>query len=357
MTCRTTKDTSIRGLLGRLKQAVCNSTEGASSVSGIGIFDTIGERDVVISDEREIPYLAVVGTSMYIYNGPDTSDTEWTNTANWIAVESLYTGIAERTVGGITDGDSFTGETMQDMWDFLLKQEKFPVLTAPSSTFTASITGYREIGEIINIDFSSVFNRGSISPQYTATSPYRSGLPNNYVYTGTGLSNQASTALTDAQSITGHTVTSGNQSWTGRVAYDAGVQPKSSYGNDYSTPLAAGQTSAVTRTIIGVYPVFATTSSITTLTKQTLIANGNEISTVLVAETGGNKQKVDFPNTWGSITKLEQYNSLSNQWDVIDLSTFTVTSVIETVQGISVNYNRYTHNGSTIGERTLKWSV
>ena len=273
-----------------------------------------------------------------------------------------YTGTSERTVGGISDGMSFSSATMKQMWDQLIKQEKFPVLTAPSSTFTSSITGFREVGEVINLTFSSAFSRGLISPQYTALSPFRSGTPNTYQFTGTGLVNASKTDLTDSQVISGYTVLINAQNWQGRVAYDEGVQPKSSYDNDYLTPLPAGTTSYITRTITGVYPFFATTVNLVTLTKQTLASHTSTyVQVTMVAEDGTNKQKMELPVAWSAITGIQFYNTVSSAWEWINgsavnsLLTFTISSTTETIQGSVINYNLYTHNGPTIGSRQLRF--
>lgn len=283
----------------------------------------------------------------------------------WItkSTDTFYTGTAERTVGGITDGDIFTAQTMTQMWDKLIKQEKFPVLTAPSATFVSSVTGFREVGELIlTLTFTSSFNRGSINPQYTALNAFRSGLPNTYQYTGSGLSNNPSTTLTDIQTLNNYVVLINGQSWTGSVAYDAGVQPKSSYDNDYMTPLSAGSTGVITRTITGVYPTFATTVNITVMTKQALASHTSTyIEFVMVAEDAVNKQTADLPTAWSSITGIQFYNTVSSAWEWINgskansLTTFTVTSVTNTVQGSIINYNRFTHNGSQTGNRTLRF--
>lgn len=268
----------------------------------------------------------------------------------------LYTGTAERTVGGITDGQVFTAQTMTQMWDALIKQEKFPTLTAPSSTFTMDITGLREVGEVLSLNFSSTFNQGSISPQYTAASPYRSGLPNQYQFTGTGLVNENSTLLTNSKNIASYTVLINSQNWQGRVAYDAGVQPKSSYGNDYSTPLSAGSTAYVTRTITGVYPFFATTVNLTTMTKASLQSHGSAATVSMVAEDGVDKQKFEVAVAYGTLSSIQQYNTLSGQWDTISTGTFTMTTVNRTIQGQTVSYRLYTHNGATIGARQVRFN-
>ena len=266
------------------------------------------------------------------------------------------------TVGGISIGSTFSASTMTDLFDMMLYPELFPTLTNPSSSFSFTQSGLHEIGELIaTLNFSSVFSRGSISPAY-GTSGYRSGLPNTYVYTGYGLSNVLSTSLSDSETATGYTVVNGSQSWSGAVKYDIGEQPKSSKGNNYSTPLPSGQTSTSTQTITGVYPTFATTVAIDTMTKQPLaLMNSTYIGVTMVAEDDTNKQKMEFPTVWSVITGIQFYNTVSSTWEWIggskanSLLTFDITSVTETIQGNIINYNRYTNNGAKIGSRQLRF--
>ena len=258
----------------------------------------------------------------------------------------------------IPSGTTFANKTFPEMMDLMLYPELDPTLTNPSNTFSISPSGLREIGETIaTITLSATFNKGSISPAY-GTTGFRSGDPNNYVYTGTGATDNASTALTDTETVSSYTVLQGSNSWTGAVAYDAGPQPKTSKDNDFSSPLPAGTTSVITRTITGVYPAFATTSAIGTLTKQSLQVMTTYIQVSMVAETGnGDKQTIDIPDAWSTITGLQQYNTLSGTWDAIALSSFTTSATTQTIQGNSVNYTKYAYNGSTIGARQLRFTV
>jgi hypothetical protein len=73
----------------------------------------------------------------------------------------------------------------------------------------------------------------------------------------------------------------------------------------------------------------------------------------LVSEDGTHKQTVQIPQVWGTIGTLQQYNTLSGNWDNIDLATFTKTSII--ING--VDYWQYVYNGSTIGSRQLKFKL
>ncbi|MFW6377061.1 MAG: hypothetical protein ACOCZ5_00300 [bacterium] len=280
--------------------------------------------------------------------------------------EIRFSGTAERSVGGISEGDVFTNATMIEMWNTLISQEKFPTLTEPSSTFTLSETGLREVGlNISSISVNSSFNRGSINPQYTAASDLRSGPADEFILTGTQLSDYTNTNTDDAvvsmptQYITNYNVLVGDQSWSGSVSYEEGVQPKSSYDNDYDSPLPSGTTTPITRTITGVYPFFATTDDIATLEKQSLAPHGSTIVLDLVTESGGNKQKIQMPVQWGTLSLVEQYDFESGLYFVINggVDQFTETAVNSYSYGNGVNdYRLYTHNGSSIGERRLRFT-
>jgi hypothetical protein len=250
------------------------------------------------------------------------------------------------------------------MWDELLYPELFPSLTNPSSTFALAQAGLHEVGELLAaLNFSAAFNRGSIAPPY-GTSGFRSGLPNTYHYTGTGLpAAVGSVALTDLEAVLAYTILIGGQSWTSFVSYDAGEQPLSSKGNPFGVPLPAGNTAASSVTITGVYPYFATTVDITTLTKQPLASMSSAyVQTNMVAEDDlGNKQTADFPLVWSAITGIQFYNTVSATWEWIggskanSLLTFTTSATTHSIQGNIINYTRYTQNGTKTGSRQLRW--
>lgn len=269
----------------------------------------------------------------------------------------------------IPSGTTFNAKTFEQMMNLMLYPTLYPTLTAPSNGFnittTPNISGnLREIGTVYDmihsfINLNSTFDRGSINPAYT-TNGFRSGLPNGYVYTGANANfTIVSTSLTNSVNLAGsYTILQGNNTWTSAVDYDAGEQPLDSIGGNFDSPLPAGTTSPPkSKSLIGVYPVFATTANITTLTQQALQLMNVRIQVAMVAETGGNKQTIDIPVAFSTITGLQQFNTLSSSWDTISLSTFTVTSVNRTIQGNTVNYNRYTHNGSTTGGRSLRFLV
>ena len=291
----------------------------------------------------------------------------------------------------ISTGTSFPspGKSFQEMMDLMLYPTLFPSLSPPFSgltlTTTPNIAGtLREIGTVYDaisstINLSSTFNRGSINPAY-GTNGFRSGLPNAYNYTGPGSvpSPQSSTISPNNTSTSAtYTIIPGNQSWQSSVSYDQGQQPLDSTGNAFNSALPAGTTSNNTRTLTGVYPIFATTVALGTATKQSLrvmggtvqIGTGPGSAIQLVTESGGGglKQFIDVPTSWpiSNLDGAQQFSTLSNAWDPVDdstggqtaaFATWTATNILKTIQGVpNVAYTRYTNNTPTpIGARQIR---
>ena len=266
-------------------------------------------------------------------------------------------------VGGIKAGTTFNDLTMSEMWDLLLYPELYPSLSNPSVSLSRSpSSSYYEIGDTISFSLTASFNRGSINPAY-GTSGYRSGLPNKYDFTGAQTEDVETTNMSATENVTDYTVLSGSQSWSCRTYYDAGEQPKSNKGADYGSPLPAGSvTSSVSFT--GVYPYFATTANLNTLTKQSLTSMSStyvQINMVAESDTSDLKQRAEFPQAWRQITGIQFLNTLNNTWEWLDgskansLLTFTKTTTTKEVQGNEVAYNLYTNNKTTTGARQLRF--
>jgi len=284
----------------------------------------------------------------------------------------IYTDAGEQTynlqspsvipVGGICAGTVLTGKTAFQLFEELLVPELFGTITAPSRSILMNPASGTlvEIGCLLStICVTSNFNRGCINPQYCSASDKRSGLPNTYIFTGTQIAGSyACVDLSVTKCVTGFTVPIGTTSWSASVSYDCGVQPLGSKGTPYCTPLSSGTTTAASGNIVGVYPLFATTSNITTLTQQGLqnMSTANNILISLVAESGGNKQKFEIPCAWlGTPTNRNlcgvcQWNTVSSAWEypggsaAASLTLWTPSSATETVQGNSVGYCQYTYN-------------
>lgn len=287
--------------------------------------------------------------------------------------EELITVTAGITVGGISINNSFVDKTNAELWDILINPTLYPTLTPPTSTFSITSSTRVEIGSVITIKFKATFNRGSISPQYDASSVYRSGLPNKYNFDG-NLSNIISSALEETFNLESYTVLNGTQSWHSTVDYDAGVSPTDSKGASYDkTALIAGTTSSKTASLYGVYPWYGTTIDVGTLTKQSLksMTTVTPDTITFVAEDGINKQQADFPLIWNNndgstdndiITSIEYYDTSTEKWkEIWNLTnlndSFIVGNTTHTVQGISIYYKTYTNATSgNLGARKLRFS-
>ena len=259
-------------------------------------------------------------------------------------------------VGGYAAGTPLStiyGDNVTTILDTLLfGGNMYPTYVAPSSSFSVSpTTVLYEVGETRTLVFTISYDPGEIllGGVYRAD---RAGAATSYYYTGTPLTTPSAS---NTQTATSYTVTLGVQTWTGSVNYAEGPQPLDAAGNAYDSPLPAGTTTSNSVSIEGVYPLFATTVDISTLTQQSPVSMSEtvvEFDGVLVAEIDGHKQKFDVELTWAaSLSGIRTYNSLSGTWDYQEgnvtaaLARWTTSSVTHTIQGNVINYTRYTYNG------------
>jgi hypothetical protein len=270
------------------------------------------------------------------------------------------------TVGGYNAGTSFNNRNNKQMWDGLLYPTLNPTLANPSAIFTLSQTNLILVSSVIGtLQLTSTFNRGSISPAYS-TSGFRAGTAIARIFTGTGTTNQTSSANTLNYFISNYTVVIGLNTWTCKVTYNEGEQPLDSAGNPFSTPLPAGETDVITRSFEGVYPLFCTSNNITTATQQVLVSmiTGTNIVLNLVAEPNNiNKQFIEIPNIWLTnrpIIGIQEFNANSGNFEypggsaASSLTYYTQSSVVKTIIGNNINYTRFTHNSTQRGALQIR---
>lgn len=362
----TTASTGSLGVVNSSGDVILYAYTGSSWIE---IGGGSGGSIALVASEANLPEDADAGN---IAITTDTNILYYYSGSAWVSTQENITlsAAASITVGGINAGTSVTDMTNQELWELLLVKELFPTLTNPSSSFTfnaGSNNVLKEIGiAIAPLTFTATFNRGSINPQYQSDSQYRSGLPNSYTYTGTGLPQEAvsSTNLNDTQTVESYTVLAGAQSWTMNVAYDAGVQPKSNKGNPYQTPLASGSIGAKTLTINGVYPVYANTQGggISTMTKQALASNNATLTYTMAAETATEKWSVEVPATWNAITGFQVADVGASNWNYMgggkaeSLLQWTDSDITKEVNSTAtqVAYKKYTFTGALQGVSQLR---
>ncbi|NJO62870.1 MAG: hypothetical protein HC836_33010 [Richelia sp. RM2_1_2] len=231
------------------------------------------------------------------------------------------------TVGGIPSSSVVAGKTSLELWHDALYPTLYPSFVNPSNGFTFDAASLYEVGSTININFAATFSRGAINPQYTAASPFRSGPANTYNFTGTGLVSTpfTSSPLAPAPSVVGYVVLLGTNTWTGSVSYDAGVQPKDSVGNNFSSPLAAGTTGSIARSFTGIHPFFygkvtapGAPGAGRPVANQALINSGNKVAnistgTITVTFSAGTDDYIWFAIPSTSTSKTVWYvNALNN---------------------------------------------
>lgn len=261
--------------------------------------------------------------------------------------EELVTSVA---VGGIKSGTTYEeGTSLETLFRDMLNPVAYPTLTNPSASLSATGAKLLETGATLNTTFTLTLNRGSINPQYTAESPYRSGVATSYTFDG-----ETTTTNTFAK-----TITSAKTSYQGSIAYEAGVQPKDSTGKDYNSPLPAGSVNSNTVSYEFVDPIYANTSNIATVAKLALVsksAKQKEFS--FPAQTVANPEQFHISASW-TITAIESLNPMSGKWEDCSSEFTQGTTTHPDAAGNDVSYKTYTDNrGYNAGARSvrIKWS-
>ena len=250
-----------------------------------------------------------------------------------------------KAVGGIASGKEYAVNTpLETIFRDMLNPVENPVLTAPSATLTT--TGGTLIEEAVPTSkvLTVNFNRGSINPAY-GTSGYRSGEATGYTLNG---------GTQQTEKTFNVTVDENNKTFTARVDYAQGEQPKNSAGQNYGSPLPAGfvETSALVFEVVAA--LWSNAANITTVAKEALVSKSTKLKRFdFPAQTAANPEIFDVPASW-TVTAVELLNTLNNQW-VDCRSEFDIT---DTTHG-TVAYKRYTYNGGdATGARSvrIKWS-
>lgn len=236
------------------------SSGNAGSLSGITVVENIGVGTGEVFDEV---FDGVSGRTATFRRLTGSGGTTVTTSGNSVVIYSDSSGLYDLqspsniSVGGISSGTILTGKTANEILEELLITTYTPTLISPTSIFVDNQPLTLEAGLTgLSVTLTSTFDRGQILLQSVLQNP-RSGLPNRYNYTGTGLpATVTSTSLTDGQVVSNYTVLAGANTWSSSVRYDAGVQPLDSDGNNFNIPLPSGTTSVKTQTITGIYPWF-----------------------------------------------------------------------------------------------------
>ena len=324
----------------------------------------------------------------------------WYYDTAWTASADLYSNEDPCTValGGIALNTTFSEMTMKDMFDALLYKEVNPTITQPSVSLTANgftNNGSYEVGSTVSCGLNTTLNKGEIKPVYNnqgkkvAASAAWAGDATSYVFEGaiTGTktvgTDAEATATTCNLARQNITKTWAAQTFKVTAKYAAGSYDSySSKGNKVATN-AAGSKVSNTLTIKGALPVYATTSDITKLTRQSsMVVNGDgniqlgqgKNAQFVSEDVAGNKQANLVPATWftGTTFTMQQYDTSTSQWKNVtgfSIKTVTINWEAKTVTGgakdktidgnapadTAQTYKYIEWTGDTIGARAVKF--
>lgn len=269
---------------------------------------------------------------LYVFDG-----SAWQSTQELITIDYVY-----NPMGDFKEGDSLENYTNAELWKKLLQQEKSPTVTNPSlSSFTVkdgttNVSGkYYETGsEITTINIAATFSLGSIQNTWGSnayqTQTYCGGgteeAPITFDYTGASVSDVNKTGVTtssvsDSQSISKYIVVDGSNTWKCKVSYPKGtVEPVTNFNKDAGDVCASGTTSESSVSFTGVFPPYATTVAIGTMTKQTCVANKSALTYLMVAEADtANRWSVEWPKSWGTPKTAYISGSNSGPWNTASM--------------------------------------
>lgn len=222
--------------------------------------------------------------------------------------------VVSNPIGRYSMGDTIpAGTSYETVFRALLTNVYYPTLTNPSATLTYTMPTYAEVGTSISARSATLaLNRGSINPQYTAASPYRSGAATSYSLNSAGADTEYSATSTTSGSFNVDALTrstKGTIVLTGTVAYAAGVQPKDSDGNNYNSPLPAGSVTA-SKTVTFILPIYygasatASIADFTGLTKD-LTAKGQKTYSYT---TNNEYMVIAYDSSYGDLSSIVDPN-------------------------------------------------
>lgn len=302
------------------------------------------------------------------------SGTAWVSTQELISIDYVYVA-----AGNIKAGDSFEGKTNQEMWQALLQKEINPTVTQPSSAFTVKAGStdlnntYQEIGAELALTLTATYSAGQVKDAWGSNAVQSATYAGtakayNWAYAGSNTaegnitSPVSSTANSNVQTIESYTVASGSNKWTSSVDYNAGTyQPKTNYGNNYSSTCPAGTTNAVARNFTGVYPVYSNKDNIDTVAKSGLGANNRVLTFTMPAETTV-RWTIEVPSTWNNASKFETAAAGTSNYFIMgggaaaSIALWTKTTITKSVNDNedAVSYTKYTLTGSGNGVANLR---
>jgi len=286
--------------------------------------------------------------------------------------ESKISGTTSIAVGQLSKSIVITDKTAAEVLRSILFKTFTPTRDMPSVSITKNyINNLAIVGTSINVEYSANLNRGAIKLDGVYQMP-ASGLALTFTWGGvfspsiTDSANSGSTNTSLKRTKTGLIISLGNNKGTVSAAYDEGPIPLDSAGAEYQTlgKLAAGSTTSEVN-IVGVYPIFANTASISTMTQQSLVAHGSQVQYSFPTESATEKETIEFPSSFFGVgynfntIKIEFIN-VAGQWEqeaTLDNFSIDGTNRYVVSGGANIPYTRIKYkNTETKQSRTLRFT-
>ena len=251
-------------------------------------------------------------------------------------------------VGGIAAGtkaSDLNGKSVDQMLNMLLFPEINPTITAPSASTSFasgfSANGIYEVGATFptTSNMTYTLNRGSITvPGLDAKN--RAGAATGATYAVSGTATSFVSKFSEGTYTIKATVSYG-QGDTALTSY-SNVADKNANGQTITNPLPAGSIQASGVTVYGVYPMYASSATAGTLTKQTLSNSKTNQQFTLKA---GSSQTFAVKGTCSSIL---EFNSVSGKYDIDKKSGYTTQTITkQDASGADVSYTQYTRTDAS----------
>ena len=270
---------------------------------------------------------------------------------------ALADGIATvNALGGIPAGTTVAqlkNKTFSQLFDELIFPTVVPTFEGPTASLSlksvSTTPTVQEVGTTgasvpVAASFTTSYNPGAIKIAGVKKQNRGGDLKSNesYIY----INNTPSNKKFPTEIPEGTTI------YRYRASYAQGPQPLDSKGNNYQTPLPAGEVYSGPIVITGVYPYFANKDNNAVFAKLPLTIFNN-ISPVKFKAEGPNKHAFKLPAKY-TLTKVELLNTLSGKYENYGIDKFTKTTENIEVQGKQVSYTVYTRNDAGFnGESTF----
>lgn len=260
--------------------------------------------------------------------------------------------IADIEVGSIEMGDIIPeGTDLDGFVRQLFSKTYFPTFVVPSASLTSSLSSNVESGTISNVTLTMNFNRGSIVGNIvggiwnpSAIQDNRSGPATNYIIDG------VSTGTNNNRTLNNYQVVDGSNSWSSTVSYSEGPQPIDSVGDNYLTPLVAGnliRNVTVNGRRNAFYGVDSTTNTPYTLSSEIRSLSGTQLnpsngtSFTISIPIGSEMVVFAYPATLRDVFTVKYVEGLNAEVrDIFNLTNITV----EGANGYTaISYKVYTY--------------